>query len=166
MAGFSYQGAAQFLPAWTACPSPQPLLSLVFRPCVCFVFESWLLSLVLRLGTHCACFHGHWEALSTMCFKGNLSPPSAASACPRRPHNKRLLGARPLTLACQEENLASAERGCETSQAYLSAKCMDVHRAGTHRNALDGTGVSCAPLQSWVGYWGYRLVRVWEPFCN
>lgn len=57
-----------------ASPSPRPLLSLLFRPCVCFVFESRLLSLVLRLGTHCACFHGHWEALSAMCFKGEPFP--------------------------------------------------------------------------------------------
>lgn len=47
------------------------------------MFESRLLSLVLRLGTHCACFHGHWEALSAMCFKGNLSPPRLAAPCPR-----------------------------------------------------------------------------------
>lgn len=120
-------------------PAPHPGPScLRFSDPVCVLcLNHGLLSLVLRLGTHCACFHGHWEALSAMCFKGNLSPPSAATACPRRPHNKRLLRARPLTLACQEENLAFAERGCETSQTSpFSRACGCAQRAGTHRCTL------------------------------
>lgn len=67
-----------------------------------------------------------------MCFKENLSPPSAAAACPRRPHNKQLIGARPLTLACQEENLVFAERGFATSQKYPSAERVDVHGEQAH----------------------------------
>lgn len=121
-----------------ACPSPGPSC-LCFSDSVCFVFESLLLSLVLRLGTHCACFHGHWEALSAMCFKGNLSPPSTAAACPRLAHNECLLQARPLTQACQEEDLAFAKRGCTASQKYPSAECVDVYTLVTHES-------SCAPL--------------------
>lgn len=80
---------------------PAPPASAFQTPSACLTFESRLLSLVLRLGTHCVCFHGHWEALSAMCFKGNLSPPGARAACPRRPHNEPLLRARPLTLTAR-----------------------------------------------------------------
>lgn len=77
------QGAAQFLPA-RGCPPLTPGPSgLCFSDPVCVLcLNHGPLSLVLRLGTHCACCHGHWEALSAMCFKGNLSPPSARSPLP------------------------------------------------------------------------------------
>ena len=95
-------------PPRAACPSRLRFSD----PRACLTFESRLLSLVLRLGTHCACFHGHWEALRAMCFKGNLSPPGARAACPRRPHNERLLRARPLTPAARREgSLPSAQSG-------------------------------------------------------
>lgn len=92
-------------------PNREPLSScqpgyipLALAPCfldlVCPVYvlclnPGWL-SLVLRLGTHCACFHGHWEALNAMCFKGILSPPRLPAACPRE-CTMRGSSARPLT---------------------------------------------------------------------
>ena len=129
-------------PARAACPSRLRLSD----PGACLTFESRLLSLVLRLGTHCACFHGHWEALSAMCFKGNLSPPGARAACPRRPHNEPLLRARPLTLTARPEgSLPSAQCG-SAAWVYVS-----VHR-------------SRMPQWAWMGCRDHRLVRVWEPF--
>lgn len=129
-------------PARAACPSRLRLSD----PGACLTFESRLLSLVLRLGTHCACFHGHWEALSAMCFKGNLSPPGARAACPRWPHNEPLLRARPLTLTARPEgSLPSAQCG-SAAWVYVS-----VHR-------------SRMPRWAWMGCRDHRLVRVWEPF--
>ena len=115
----------------SSCQSPRAACPSRLRfsdPRACLTFESRLLSLVLRLGTHCACFHGHWEALRAMCFKGNLSPRGARAACPRRPHNERLLGARPLTPAARPEgSLPSAQSGCAAS---CVCACAGLTRAG------------------------------------
>lgn len=107
-------------------PAPHPAPS-----CLCFSDPVC----VLCLNHGCSPWFSGWEPTAPVSMvTGKLLAPCAskgtfplAAACPGRPHNKRLLGARPLTLACQEENLASADRRCVTSQKYPSAERVDVH---------------------------------------
>lgn len=145
-------------------PAPRlaPPASAFQTPCVCFVCESRLLSLVLRLGTHCACFHGHWEALSAMCFKGNLSPPSARTACLPQVATQCVA---PLSQASDPRLPGGKPCVCRMRLCHLTeappAECMDVPRAGQHV----GTPIPCA-LVDLDGCRDRRLVRVREPFRN
>lgn len=75
------------------------------------------------------------KLLAPCASKGTFPLPALAAACPRRAHNKRLLQARPLTLTCQEENLAFAKQGCAASQKYSSTEHVDAHTLVAHQSS-------------------------------